>query len=119
VPQHPRMNLGQAIAVEIERRDIYQREAAEQIGVTQQVLSRWIHGQNTPKAEHIPAIARFLGVPQAEVKRMREPRPRADRRTLDRLEAVEKGVDEIRQEIDRLTRLLEGLAGSPDAPRRR
>lgn len=88
---HPdRMTLADALALEVERREITQTEAATQIGVAQQVLSRWISGENTPKAEYVPAIARFLHISQADVRSMRaqerKPRPGDLARRMDRIE---------------------------------
>lgn len=90
------MTLGQALGIEIERRDVSQREAAEQIGVTQQVLSRWISGQHQPKALYVSAIARFLRVPERQVREMRaEQRPTTTAQTNRRLEILEAKVDDL------------------------
>lgn len=107
--QDPTMTIGQAIAVEIERRGITQAEAAEQIGVSQQVLSRWIAGAYTPKPNYSPAIGRFLRITQGEVRTMRaaaaKKRAPVDRAELDR---IEKKIDDltrlVEQALDRLAR---------------
>lgn len=90
------MTLGQAIGIEIERRDVSQREVAEQIGVTQQVLSRWISGQHQPKTTYVPAIARFLRIPERQVRELRAvTRPTSAAQTARRLDALERKVDDL------------------------
>lgn len=104
-PEDHAMTIGQALAVEIERRDITQAEAAAQIGVSQQVLSRWIADAYTPKANYSPALARFLRITQAEVRDLRA-KSAQKRAPVDRAE-----LDRIERKIDDLTRLVEQALG--------
>ena len=98
---HP-VSIGQALRQEIERRGISHREAAEQIGVRQQSLSKWVTEINRPGPEHLPALARFLHQPIAEVREMRaNGAPRLE----DRMTAIEDELAELRKAI---TRLLAG-----------
>ena len=110
-PQDPPMTIGQAIDQAMKQRDLSQSEAAEQIGISQQVLSRWIAGAYPPKPSYVPAIARFLRLPQSEVRVMRDAaahkREPVDRAELDRIEA----------KIDDLTRLVEQALGRRPGPR--
>lgn len=106
------MTIGQALDQAIAERDTTQAEAAAQIGVSQQVLSRWIAGAYTPKASYVPALARFLRLSQAEVRqlraassKMREP---IDRSELDRIEAK---IDAQGRDLEHLTRLVEKALG--------
>lgn len=44
-----------------------QADAAITMGVRQPSVNRWVNGNATPKSEHVPAVAQFLGVDEATV----------------------------------------------------
>lgn len=95
------MTLGQALQNRLDERGDSQRVAAEAIGVSQQVFSRWVIGQTSPKAEYIPAIARYLGVTQAEVREMRTA-PARPRHIAQRMDALEERMATIEELLTRL-----------------
>ncbi len=41
---------------------------AKAVGVSQQLMSRWLGGKNAPPATRLPAIARALGVDEEELR---------------------------------------------------
>lgn len=106
-------------------RGISQREAAEQIGVTQQTFSRWRHGQLIPAPSSIPAIARFLGLPVKEVRAMHAAARREKNQQLRGIESRLENVEEFTRRLDAqmatLVRLLDaqGVQAPRPAPRKR
>ena len=47
--------------------NITQRELAEKLGTTQQLISRWVSGKGVPKTTDLPRIAKALKVPVEQV----------------------------------------------------
>lgn len=71
MPRRIDMGLGELIAAEIERRGINQREAAQEMGVADSPLSKWLRpGSPRPSPESCAKIARFLGMTTAEVQQV-------------------------------------------------
>lgn len=97
------MTLQGALSDAVERAGISHREAAEEIGVSQQVFSRWVAGDNVPKADQIPAIARFLGMSQKSVRDLRiAARRRRNGQLENELGALRREVAELRKLVTQL-----------------
>lgn len=47
-----------------------QHELASDLGVAQTTIAKWENGTGVPSPKHLPTIAAFLGIPQAEVATM-------------------------------------------------
>lgn len=108
------MTIGQALQARLDELTVSQREAAERLDVTQQTISRWISGDLLPAEAGLSDLARFLGIPIAQVRTMYAAERRArrvSRRTVnERLDGLERDVRAMRSEIRALTRLLGGDA---------
>ena len=59
--------LGEALRGERERRQMTQREAAADMGVSQPVFSAWENDQNEPGGAYLPQITAWLGASEARV----------------------------------------------------
>lgn len=46
---------------------IYDKDVAYTMGISQSIVSRWRNGKTTPSKQHCEIIARFFGLPLAEV----------------------------------------------------
>jgi transcriptional regulator with XRE-family HTH domain len=62
--------LADQIRDEMQKRGLTQSMAAEELGVPQSILNRWLSGQHVPSAQHCPRVAAFLGISREEVMRM-------------------------------------------------
>ena len=103
--------LGEALATEIDRRDMSQREAAELLGTTQQTVSKWVNGETVPDTDYIPAIANFLRMSRTQtrdmIKGQRRERVQAKKADRSRLADLERGQVELRGRVDDLTTRLD------------
>ena len=79
-----------------------QREAAEQMGVSQPALSQWMRANNVPKPEYLEAISRFTGVPVDDLDVMRRNLKRATI-TQQRIEELEWSIRLIQRDLIALT----------------
>lgn len=59
--------LGDALRAERERRKMTQRQAADDIGVSQPVFSAWENDQNEPGGVYLPQITSWLKTSEAKV----------------------------------------------------
>lgn len=59
--------LGEALLAERERRKMTQRDAAQDLGISQPVFSAWENDQNEPGGVYLPQITAWLRVPEAKV----------------------------------------------------
>lgn len=110
--------LAEAIASETARRDITQDAASQIIGTTQQTFGKWVNGRTRPSDEHIPALARYLGMTEAKVLELRGPTrtdPRDRLLLRRRVEVLERRMEEQAQVAQDLLRRLEGVAQRLDA----
>jgi len=88
-----------------ERRDLSHRTAAEEIGVAQQTFSKWTADEFRPGPEHLPAIARFLGLSGRKTREVWEAssgKLRASRLATARLDRIEAELEEIRKALTKL-----------------
>lgn len=98
------------LAAETRRRRFTQDQAAEVLGVRQQTFSRWVTGKQHPSDDHLPAVAKYLGISQRRLDEMR-PAPAVTRAGLsERLDALEAWRDDQEQRMLRLGERLEALA---------
>lgn len=105
------MSLSQAILNRIRDTRSNQSEAAQQLGVSQQTVSRWVSGTTDPRPEHYDALCAFLGVDQQELLGLLAHR---DRITLD---DVARGLNSLSAEVDDLRSIVVRLiARLPDQP---
>lgn len=81
-----------------------QSGVAERLGVRQHTVSRWCSGSQVPGLEHVPELARLLGIPQRDVKQLRQEQLDSQRnRSIDsRLEGIESAIKTLAREIRRL-----------------
>ena len=79
-----------------------QREAAEQMGISQPALSQWMRANNVPKAEYLEAISEFTGVPVDDLDVMR--------RNLKRAAISQQRIEELEWSIRLMQRDLVALA---------
>ena len=56
------MDVAKRIKLIIVEKGLYQRFVAEKVGFTEQQFSDMLNGRKIIRAEHIPAIAKALGV---------------------------------------------------------
>jgi transcriptional regulator with XRE-family HTH domain len=91
------MTVGQALDAEIRRRKMTQGEAAEQMGVSKQVVSWWISGRGFPSGENLPKVARFLRMKQDDVIALGQPETVQSR--VARIESDLRAVIRINQSV--------------------
>lgn len=103
------MPIYEAFYAELRRRGCTQYEAAQQIGVSKQVMSNWISGRHAPSREHVEAVANFLHVNPSDVEAMAQ---RAQR--VDRIAELERVQVEILATLDELRAALEAAGLLPD-----
>lgn len=123
--------LAGALRAEIDRRELTGSEAADQLGVSQPTVSRWLGG-SPPDDDRVEVIAAFINRPPGEVERLvfqarrrqRDQRrevtrqgagadtdrgPGDDDIELDFNSAMEHVPDEVRQAVIRIVKpYLEG-----------
>lgn len=105
------MTLSQALSAEIARRGLSQKAAAEEIGVKQQALSRWLLGSARPSPQHLDQLATFLRVSKARVRELwAESTPKSAQALTQRVAALEGEVDELRRAITTVLSRLEARA---------
>lgn len=75
-------------------RELSQRDAANEIGVTRQLVNDWIHRRRKPGKQHTARVAAWLGVSTEDVLRMtgRTVEPNIE----ERLDALERQIEELR-----------------------
>lgn len=105
--------IGEAIAAKIDDLGLRQWEAAEKMGTTQQTVSKWIGGQ-IPDREYATPIARFLGLPVADVRSQlsRQRREKGDdrRSVAQRLRALESAMHEAEERDEEIARRIDQLS---------
>jgi len=115
----PGQPLASALANELWNRDMTQDEAAKELGTTQQNLGKWINGRTRPSDSAIPAIARFLGMTEERVEKLRGPTRRTapgERALLrHRVEELEEKMSAQDLRSEELLRRLEAIANRLDA----
>lgn len=90
---HPlRESFSTWLTQEIQARDWSQRIIADKAGVSASGVGRWVRGESVPKPEHIPGLARALGLPDSEILSRMMPRTLTEREiSLAERLAVELG----------------------------
>lgn len=98
------VSIGQALQAAAERRDLSHRAAAEEIGVAQQTFSKWTAEEFRPGPQHLPAIARFLGLSERKTREVWEASAKlgAGRRATARLDRIEAEIEDIRKALTKL-----------------
>lgn len=56
-------SVGDRIRSALRFRGITQRELAERVGLTEQAISRYVHGSRTPHPKYLSRISRALDIP--------------------------------------------------------
>lgn len=102
--------IGEALRARITELNLRQVDAAERIGVGKQAVHDWLAGRRTPRAEYVPALAKFLAIPQRDVRQLLQQSHGADR--LARLEQL---VTELGAEIVSLRQELQALRSNGHA----
>jgi transcriptional regulator with XRE-family HTH domain len=98
--------LADLIRATMRERGLTQSAAAEELGVPQSILNRWLSGQHVPSAQHCPRVAAFLGVRRDDVMKMAghwddEPEDSNGRRREPGDPAVELYVRDVRTLLER------------------
>lgn len=86
-------SIGEALRERMTELNLRQVDVAERVGVGKQAVHDWLAGRRTPRAEYVPALAKFLAKPQRDVRKLLGQSQGADR--LARLEQLvsEMGVE--------------------------
>jgi len=104
-------DLRSALIGKIQELDVSQREAAEAIGVSQQALSSWVSGDSIPSRRQSPRLAKWLGLPEEEVRKMRL--KAADNQhgsvVATRLDHLEEDLDSLGRQVEEIRRTQQGL----------
>jgi transcriptional regulator with XRE-family HTH domain len=75
--------LGETLRLRREERGLDQAELAEQLGVTQQSVSRWEHGKALPRPQRVRQLAELLGLDVGRLHRAAGYLPEEERSPLD------------------------------------
>lgn len=68
------------------RKDVSQKEIAENIGVSPAIVSSWMNAKKTPRMKNIDALCEYFGCKRSDIM---EPRlHKSDGMTADRAEAI-------------------------------
>jgi len=98
-----------------------QWQVAEEIGVSQSRVSRWLAG-GLPDREKLPLVAEWLGISDQELfvfLRDRHRRPAPRRSANERISELEHAMKELRAQVRQLSETLEATgAAKPRTPKR-
>lgn len=75
--------LGETLKVRREERGLDQAALAEQLGVTQQSISRWEHGRALPRPQRVRQLAEVLGLDVERLHRAAGYLPEEERSPVD------------------------------------
>lgn len=107
-PYKGSVDLGARLRRQRKNRGLNQKEAADEVGVSQPRWSRWEDGKAMPDpVDDFPAVAKFLGITREEVFELAF---RLGLANEDRLARIEASVAEIR------TLLLHSAERDPAPP---
>lgn len=114
------MHLGRLLSATLEQRGMTQEDLANQLGVNQSTVARWISGENKPKGQNLVAIADLCGLSIEEAFLLKYQTtgpmslPQVEQRVA-RLEAKAEEIVESLTEVVAQLRVLNRAVGSPDA----
>jgi transcriptional regulator with XRE-family HTH domain len=77
-----------------------QRQVADELGVSQQTVSRWVTGEVTPHADHYAELASFLEITEDDLIELFEAGGRLS------LDDVSRDLDSLTDEVADLRRIL-------------
>lgn len=109
-----RSTLGQQLTAQAALRGMSQREAGEELGISQATFSRWASGESVPASTHWTAIARFLKIPRNRVAEavLQMVETNSTQGQSEQIARLETQVVEMREQLDyvveMVTRLAEG-----------
>jgi transcriptional regulator with XRE-family HTH domain len=111
------MDIRAALAQQRRTRDISQKQAGVLCGVSQETFRRWEVGESRPKDENVPAVARFLKMPQAEVRSLIGARLARRANTSERIDELTVRVDGLEEAVRDLAEAVRQATGhGPEAP---
>lgn len=114
MPSPKRTALAERLRVELRASGISQAALAEQVGVSQQTVSKWLTAETQPRPKLLGSIARALGIDATDLSAAlvadeTEP-PSADRLTEMRIAALDRRIRELNpDQLSRVEAYVRGL----------
>lgn len=114
VPSSPRTALAERLRAELRASGVSQASLAEQVGVSQQTVSKWLTAETQPRPKLLGALARALGMDVNELSAAlvaddADP-PSPDRLTEMRVAALDRRIRDLSpDQLSRLEAYVRGL----------
>lgn len=99
--------IARRLLAEREAKGWNQIETARYIGVSQQTYSSWERAIAVPRRDHLPAVARFLGISAKDAIQLAYGSGKPT--TGDRMSAMEDRLSSIEEQIERILSALPGV----------
>ncbi|HYI60562.1 MAG TPA: helix-turn-helix transcriptional regulator [Acidimicrobiales bacterium] len=114
MPSSPRTALAERLRAELRASGVSQASLAEQVGVSQQTVSKWLTAETQPRPKLLGALARALGMDVNELSAAlvaddADP-PSPDRLTEMRVAALDRRIRDLSpDQLSRLEAYVRGL----------
>lgn len=114
MPSSPRTALAERLRAELRASGISQAALAEQVGVSQQTVSKWLTAETQPRPKLLTSLARALGIDPTELSATLvaddAAPPSADRLTEMRVAALDRRIRDLPPEqLGKLEAYVRGL----------
>lgn len=102
--------IAELLADTMAKQGLTQTETARLLGCSQPTLNQWLRGNNVPREDRLPAIAKLTGYGVDQLSEMRRNLKRAAITTRD-LEALTWELRLIRRSVEKLQDRVDDLEG--------
>lgn len=96
------MHSGQYIREKMQAKGLRNKDVAEKTGVSEAMVSRWIHDNGFPDAQHLKLLAEVLDVAPDEIRQGHDQTPEEKSRLYDRVTELENQNASLKQKIQDL-----------------
>lgn len=96
------MHSGQYIREKMQLKGLRNKDVAEKTGVSEAMVSKWIHDNGFPDAQHLKTLAEVLDVAPDEIRQGHDQTPEEKSRLYDRVQELENQNASLKQKIQEL-----------------